>query len=87
MPNRFTKAAKLAADATNKELTNELSSITSLRRENFDDLLPSKKDKEAFIKLMEQVEADTEMDLKLAFLQDNIASVGSVAFKLLKFLV
>ncbi|MGZ5273934.1 MAG: hypothetical protein ACXWCA_06450, partial [Kaistella sp.] len=77
MPNRFTDAAIKAREATNKQLADELSAISSLNREKIQELLPQKKDKEAFLKLMEQVEADTAMDEKIAFLQANIASVGS----------
>ena len=87
MSNRFTDAAIKAREATNKQLADELSAISSLNREKIQELLPQKKDKEAFLKLMEQVEADTAMDEKIAFLQANIASVGSVALKLLKALV
>ncbi len=81
---RFKKAAEEARELTNKQLADELAAISTFNREKIQDLLPEKRDKEAFIKLMEQVEADTAMDEKLAFLQDNIKSVGAVAFKLLK---
>ncbi len=87
MPNRFTEAAKAARDVTNKELANELSSISKLNIEMLNEILPLKKDKEAFAKLMEQVEAETNMDEKLAFFQENIQTVGAVALKLLKVLV
>jgi len=81
---RYREAAIAAKNLTNKQLADELAAISTFNREKVQDLLPEKKDKEAFIKLMEQVEADTAMDEKLAFLQDNIKTVGSVAFKLLK---
>ena len=81
---RFKKAAEEARELTNKQLADELAAISTFNRDKIQDLLPEKRDKEAFIKLMEQVEADTAMDEKLAFLQDNIKSVGAVAFKLLK---
>ena len=84
MPNRFTEAAKAARELTNKQLADELAAISILNRDKIQELLPEKKDKEAFIKLMEQVEADTAMDQKLAFLQENIKSAGAVALKLLK---
>ncbi len=87
MANRFTEAAKAAREATNKQLADELAIISSLQRDKINELLPAKKDKEAFIKLMEQVEADTAMDEKLAYLTENIKSAGTVALKILKVLV
>jgi hypothetical protein len=85
--NRFAEAGKLAREATNKELADELAAISTLNRDMIRDLLPAKKDKEDFIKLMEQVEADTEMDNKIAFLQENIKTLGAVALRVLKVLV
>ena len=87
MANRFTSAAKMAREATNKELATELASVSKFSREQINDLLPAKKDKEAFIQLMAQVEADTAMDEKLAFLTENIQTAGKVALQLLKVLV
>ena len=81
---RFKEAAEAARDLTNKQLADELAAISTFNRDKIQDLLPEKKDKEAFIKLMEEVEADTAMDEKLAFLQENVKTVGSVVFKLLK---
>ena len=87
MANRFKEAAAKAADITNKQLSDELAVVTQLSRDSIRKLLPRKSDKEAFIKLMAEVEADTTMDEKVTFLQDNIKSVGSVAITLLKALV
>jgi regulator of sirC expression with transglutaminase-like and TPR domain len=87
MPNRFSSAAKAARDATNKQLASELASVSKFSRDQINELLPTKKDKEAFIQLMAQVEADTTMDEKLAFLTDNIQTAGKVALTLLKALV
>ena len=88
MSNRFEQAAQLARKATNKELASELAAISNgLSRESIQELLPTKKDKEAFIELMKQVEADTEMDIKMAYLEENLQSAGKVALKLLKVLI
>lgn len=84
MANRFSNAAKQAREATNKELATEISAISNFSRDKINELLPTKKDKEAFVKLMEQVDADTTMDEKLAYLQDNLKSAGVVALQLLK---
>ncbi len=87
MPNRFSDAARRASDITNKELATELSVLSNLNREKIKKLLPLKRDKQAFIELMKEVEADTTMDEKLAYLQQNINSAGTVALRLLKALV
>lgn len=87
MPNRFTAAAKAAREATNKELATEIAAVSSFSRDSINEILPTKKDKEAFVKLMEQVEADTAMDEKLTYLTENIKTAGVVAINLLKALV
>jgi uncharacterized protein YaaR (DUF327 family) len=88
MSNRFDDAAISARQLTNKQLADEIAAISNgLTRESIQDLLPTLKDKEAFIQLMQQVEADTAMDEKLAYLQDNIQSAGTIALKLLRVLV
>lgn len=87
MSNRFKQAAKDARDATNKELADQIAKVSTFSQEKINELLPVKKDKEAFLKLMEQVEKDTQMDEKLAYLQENIQSAGKVALLLLKALV
>jgi len=87
MANRFEKAAKEATQLTNKQLANELAMVSKLSRTSIIELLPKKADKKAFVALMEQVEADTTMDEKLTFLQDNLESVGSVALRVLKAMV
>jgi hypothetical protein len=85
--NRFAKVAKAAREATNKQLADELALVSTLKRDKINELLPTKKDKEAFARLMEQVEKDTTMDEKLAFLQENLQSAGVVALKILKVLI
>ena len=87
MANRFKEAAEKASEITNKQLADELATVSKLSRDSIRKLLPRKTDKEAFVKLMEEVEADTTMDEKVTFLQDNIKSVGNVAITLLKALV
>jgi hypothetical protein len=87
MPNRFSNAAKQAAELTNKELGSELAKVSTLSNQRLSELLPLKRDKEAFIQLMMQVEAETAMETRLANLVDNIKTVGPVIFKVLKVLV
>ena len=82
--NRFTKAAKDARNATNKELSEEIARVSTFSQEKLKELLPTKKDKEAFVLLMEQVEKETSMDNKIAYLQENIQSAGKIVFTLLK---
>jgi|ADGO01.1.fsa_nt_gi hypothetical protein len=84
MANRFSKAAKDAAEMTNKQLADELAAVTRLSREELNELLPTKNDKEKFALLMQQVEADTAMDEKIAFLGENLKTIGGVVFKVLK---
>jgi hypothetical protein len=81
---RFAEAAKKAANMTNKQLQSELSTVGTLDQNKIQELLPLKQDKQAFIELMKEVEAETTVDQKIAFLQNNVSSAGKVAFTLLK---
>lgn len=87
MANRFTQAAREASDVTNKQLGEKIATLSSFNKNELNELLPTKKDKEAFLRLMEQVEADTELDEKLAFLTENIQTAGKVVFQILKKLI
>ncbi len=85
--NRFTNAAAAAASLTNSELAEQIANTTKLDLDTINAVIPLKRDKEAFALLMEQVNADTTMDEKLAFLHENLPKVGAVAINLLKAIV
>ena len=85
--NRFTEAAKKAAELTNKQLATELASVSTLSKKNIKALLPNKEDKEAFLELMDTVHNETLKEEKVAYLEQNAAKVGNVVFTLLKVLV
>jgi hypothetical protein len=85
--NRYAKAARKAREMTNKELATEISSLTPINRERLQELLPRKRDKEAFIELMKVVEAESDVDEKLSYLRDNLTTVGKVVFKALKLFI
>lgn len=84
---RFNAAAKRARNLTNKQLATEIAAISVVPRDQLQELLPRKRDKEAFLALMKEVEAETSMDEKLTFLGDNLATAGKAALKVLKILV
>jgi hypothetical protein len=84
---RFSAAAKRARELTNKQLATEIAALSAaVSRDRLQELLPLKQDKEAFLELMEQVEAETTMDEKLAFLSANLATAGKAALNVLKIL-
>ena len=85
--NRYRTAAKKARELTNKQLATELSSLTPINREKFQKLMPTKREKEAFIELMKVVEAETKIDEKLAYLSDNLKTAGKIAIKALALLI
>jgi hypothetical protein len=84
---RFSKAAREAADLTNKELTSRIAELTPISSAQLQELLPSKRDKEDFVALMRVVEDETEMENQLTFLRNNLATAGRVALKALKLFV
>jgi hypothetical protein len=84
MGNRYTRAARKARELTNKQLATELASIGPMDRDALQSLLPTKKDKEAFIELMSQVESEKDIEDKLGYLRDNLEKAGRMVFKLLE---
>lgn len=87
MPNRYAAAARKARELTNKQLASEISSLGPLNRDRIQDLLPMKRDKEAFLALMKEVEAEKSMDEKLAYLKENLETAGKIAIKALGLLI
>jgi hypothetical protein len=81
---RFKTAARKAATLTNKELADEIAGLSTFNRDRLRELLPTKREKEEFVKLMAEVEAETAMDQKLAYLTNNLQTAGKVVFKVLK---
>lgn len=84
---RFAQAAKDAATLTDQQLVGEIAKLGTLSAVKVQELLPRKQDKEAFLKLMHEVESEKTEDEKLAFLRANIETAGKVALKLLGALV
>lgn len=85
MPTRYADAARKAAELTNKQLTGELAMLSPLNDKKLRQLLPTKKDKETFAKLMAIVESDTAADEQLTYFGDNLQTAGKVVLKLLKY--
>ena len=87
MPNPYAAAARKARELTNKQLGEELAKIGPLSEARLRELLPSKQDKEEFVKLMQVVERETDQEKQLAYLKDNIQTAGKVVMGVLKFFV
>lgn len=87
MMGRFSKAAREAADMTNKELAGRIAELTPITSAQLQELLPSRRDKEDFVNLMRVVEDETDLENQLNFLRDNLATAGRVALKALKLFV
>ena len=85
MPNPYSNAARVAAELTNKQLGEEIAKLGPMSNAKLSELLPAKRDKEEFAKLMALVEKETKTDNQLAYLESNLRTAGPVVFKLLKF--
>jgi hypothetical protein len=81
---RYRDAARVAADLTNKELTTRIAELAPFSVDQLQELLPTKKDKEAFVALMRVVEEETVLENQLNYLRDNLASAGKVALMALR---
>jgi hypothetical protein len=84
---RYREAARLAAELTNKELGAEIAALAPVNSAKVQELLPAKRDKEAFVELMKLVEDETQMETQLAFLRDNLATAGKAALMALRIFV
>ena len=82
---RYRDAAREAAELTNKQLGEELAKLGPMNEARLAELLPTKRDKEEFAKLMALVEQETVADRQIAYLENNLQTAGSVVFKLLRF--
>lgn len=87
MANRYRDAARKAAELTNKQLGAELATLNRLSEQDLRELLPTKRDKEAFAELMAVVEKEANIDRQFAFLSQNLQTTGKVVLKLLKYFV
>lgn len=85
MTNRYAKAARAAAKLTNKQLGDELAKLGPASSDALRELLPTKRDKREFAKLMAVVEAEAELDEQVAYLAENVQTAGRAALKALKF--
>lgn len=84
---RYADVAKKAAELTNKQLANEISSISNLRDRDIDKLMKLKEDRMKFIELMSKVESETSETEKEAYVIDNVANLAPVIVKALKYFV
>jgi hypothetical protein len=81
---RYRKAAEAAADLTNKQLAGRLAALAPISGDRLQELLPYKRDKEAFIQLMRVVEDEADEENQIAYLGENLATAGKVALKVLR---
>lgn len=82
--NPFTEVAKQSRESTNNALAGKISSLVSFPKKKVERLLPEKRDKEEFVKLMAKVKDETDMDEKLAYLETNVKAVGKVIIQVLR---
>lgn len=82
--NQFTEAAKQASKKTGKALAREIAALSSLPQRKVERLLPEKRDKKQFLELMAVVKDETDMDKKLAYLEDHVKTLGKVILQVLR---
>ena len=84
---RYADAAQKAADLTNQQLAVDLASLGPLNDSRLNSLLPTKREKEEFAKLMALVEDEAKRDKQMAYLAEHLQVVGPVVLKVLKHFV
>jgi hypothetical protein len=85
--NRYSAAAKSAAEKTTAELSEELSSLAALTAKQIEEIAPRKQDKEQLARLLEIVGTATKENRAVASLTDNIEELGTVAVRVLRLLL
>lgn len=83
----YSKAAKEAAELTNKQLKARVSSLNTMDDAKVQNLFPKKMDKEKFLELMAKVEKETTDAEKTTFIKENIATYAPVVLKSLKYFI
>jgi hypothetical protein len=82
--SRYRMAAALARNLSNKQLGKELANLSLISEQKMRQLLPTRKDKEAFVELMTVLEKETDLEAQLAYLMENPQTAGKIAIKVLK---
>ena len=81
---RYAEAARLASELTDEQLAKEIAALVPFNLEKVQELLPQKQDKDEFLELMKKVEDETDMDEKLAYLEDHVKTLGKVILQVLR---
>ena len=76
-------AASNAAEKTNEELADDMSSIVALSKKEIQDIFPEKSDLEDFSELMEIVKSSTSRNNKVSRIVDNSEKFAKVIVLLL----
>ena len=84
---RYAEAAVIAANMTNLQLKERISSLNTMDDKRVQKLFPKKMDKEKFIALLAEVEKETDEAEKIAHLTDNIATLAPIILKSLKYFI
>jgi hypothetical protein len=84
---RFQRISREARESTNRALEGEISSLTFLSEDDVQRLLPRKRDKESFGRLMAIVASRTDEGAKVAAIRENLDEVGRVLVRVLKLLL
>ena len=85
--NPYEDAARRAAELTDEKYASEISSLCRFKDEEINQLFPKRSDKDSLLELLKVVNSATEENEKVKEFKENIENLGSVAVRLIKFLV
>ena len=85
-PNKYTKAAEQARQDTDERYNQVIASLTRLSQEDINNLFPTRSEKDRLLELLEIVNQETEDNIKVARLKDDIESYGTIILKLISLL-
>jgi hypothetical protein len=87
MSNRYKGKGTITRHKTDEKLTNELSELTHLKKDEIKKLFPKRADKDKLDELLRIVRASTTQNQKIIKLKENIDALAPVVLKLVKHLV
>lgn len=85
-PNKYTAAAEQARKETDEKYRQVIATLTRLSEEDVERLFPTRTDKDRLLELLEIVTQETDDNIKVARLKEDIESYGTIILKLISLL-
>lgn len=85
-PNKYAAAAEQARKETDEKYRQVIATLTRLSEEDVERLFPTRTDKDRLLELLDIVNQETDDNIKVARLKEDIESYGTIILKLISLL-